>query len=930
MACVRPEGSIRQAKKQLPFIMGNDIIKCWVIDFPGGNAHGNPEAEGESNFMNVWQMVQKLVLGPIQLLLDAIYAVALRKTGSPGWSIVVLSLTVSLLLLPLYRRADTIQKEERDRSLRMKPRIDQIKAAFTGNERFMILQTYYRQNHYKPYYALKSSVSLLLQIPFFMAAYGFLSRLQVLQGVAFGPIRNLGAPDGMLQIGGITVHVLPILMTLVNIISGMLYSRNMPLKSKIQMYALALVFLVLLYNSPSGLVLYWTMNNVFSLVKNMIGRIPRRKVRRVRKTDGIFRKITPAQSKGIFWFSCVFLALMTGLLIPSEVIKSSPAEFLNIRYLQNPLQYVLSSFLLAAGTFPLWCGIYFCMSGEKARRFFAVAFAVAAVAAAVNFIAFGGSYGDISSLLEYERPVGAAAGQWLFNTAVMLAVAAGVAVLIRKAPGLLRAVFAACCIALAVMSVMNMTAVQNEYRKSEAQAEAIREQNTPAIHLSKTGQNVVVIMLDRSVGGLAPYILNEKPELARQFDGFTYYPNTLSFGFHTNVGSPVLFGGYEYTPDAMAERTDMLLVEKQNEALKVMPVLFLENGFDVTVMDPPLANYQWIPDLSIYDDYPEIHRYNVEGFFTRNMENVVRYSDEIRNRNLFCYSLFRISPVLLQPALYHGGDYNATDTAARTGVDTDSMAGVNPDFLQNYWVMENLITMTEIREDGENCFLMFATEETHDIVTLQEPDYMPVTPGNIDNSAYEAEHGIRTAADGSTLDIGNADEFVRQHYQCNMLAFLQLGRWFDCLRANGVWDNTRIIIVSDHAYDMGLLGYDLTEKYPDIARLSEVNGEVWTATMAYEPLLMVKDFGAVGFTTDHSFMTNGDTPVLATQDLIRDPVNPFTGNPITSDPKYAGELHLIETDWHIEQNNGYAFSDPLVITFRGRDVTDIGNWIIEH
>ena len=35
------------------------------------------------------------------------------------------------------------------------------------------------------------------------------------------------------------------------------------------------------------------------------------------------------------------------------------------------------------------------------------------------------------------------------------------------------------------------------------------------------------------------------------------------------------------------------------------------------------------------------------------------------------------------------------------------------------------------------------------------------------------------------------------HYQVNMAAFLKLGEWFDYLRENGVYDNTRIIIVSD-------------------------------------------------------------------------------------------------------------------------------------
>ena len=52
--------------------------------------------------------------------------------------------------------------------------------------------------------------------------------------------------------------------------AGLIYGKDMPLKSMIQLYALAAVFLVLLYNSPAGLVFYWTLNNVFSLCKNIV------------------------------------------------------------------------------------------------------------------------------------------------------------------------------------------------------------------------------------------------------------------------------------------------------------------------------------------------------------------------------------------------------------------------------------------------------------------------------------------------------------------------------------------------------------------------------------------------------------------------------------------------------------------------------------
>ncbi|MBR4551105.1 MAG: hypothetical protein IKO13_02310, partial [Oscillospiraceae bacterium] len=112
-------------------------------------------------------MAYKLLLGPLELLFDAVYSVAYQVTNHPGLAIVFLSLAMNFLVLPLYRRADAMQEEERLQALMMKPGIDQIRQRFKGDERFMVLQTYYRQNNYKPYYALKGSVSLLLEIPFF-------------------------------------------------------------------------------------------------------------------------------------------------------------------------------------------------------------------------------------------------------------------------------------------------------------------------------------------------------------------------------------------------------------------------------------------------------------------------------------------------------------------------------------------------------------------------------------------------------------------------------------------------------------------------------------------------------------------------------------------------------------------------------------------
>ena len=210
-----------------------------------------------------------LIISPLELLFEIIFTIANKIIGNEGISIIFLSLAVNFLVLPLYKRADELQAEERDIQARMASKIKQIKHTFKGDERFFMLQEYYRINHYKPIYALKSSVSLLLQVPFFIAAYNLLSGMQSLQGMSFAFIADLGKEDATFMIGSFPVNILPILMTLINVVSGIIYTKGHPVKEKVQVYGLAAVFLVLLYNSPSGLVFYGLLNNVFSLVKNI-------------------------------------------------------------------------------------------------------------------------------------------------------------------------------------------------------------------------------------------------------------------------------------------------------------------------------------------------------------------------------------------------------------------------------------------------------------------------------------------------------------------------------------------------------------------------------------------------------------------------------------------------------------------------------------
>lgn len=217
--------------------------------------------------------MSKLILKPFELFIGTIFLFLLSTFNNHGVALILLSLVVNILLLPFYNFAEKIQKKERAVQQRMKPKIEEFESVYEGYELHLYIQNVYRLNDYHPIYSLRGLVSLLIQFPFFMGAYSFLSNFEGFQGVSFLFLSNLAQPDALLTIGGLTINLLPFVMTGINLLSGYVYATDMSKNEKITIVVVALVFLVLLYNAPASLLLYWTFNNVFSLVKNIYSKM---------------------------------------------------------------------------------------------------------------------------------------------------------------------------------------------------------------------------------------------------------------------------------------------------------------------------------------------------------------------------------------------------------------------------------------------------------------------------------------------------------------------------------------------------------------------------------------------------------------------------------------------------------------------------------
>jgi hypothetical protein len=658
---------------------------------------------------------------------------------------------------------------------------------------------------------------------------------------------------------------------------------------------MALVFLVLLYASPSGLVIYWTMNNVFSLLKNVYYRIKLKHknlfflllvslacfafsfyVLRIYRGDSGLRKILAWIFAGIgiapwpavllkgrlnkitlaafskrdtflvFLVSFASLWIITGFFLPSMLIGSSPQEFSFIDGYTTPVYFIINTALQAFGLFIFWPLCLYFLFSEKVKKLAALAGFSALALAVCNIFLFPGNYGIISVQLIFDNDISHSSREIIRNLFLLLIPLFGVAVIaFFNKLKIFSTLGALCIFAFVGISLYNIVNINAEFQKVksfQSQSDTRIEEVLPVFNLSKTGKNVVVIMLDRAQNAFIPFILEESPGLKEIYSGFVYYPNTVSFHEHTQIGAPPLLGGYEYTPLEFNRRNTVPAFIKHNEALLLMPRIFSEAGFEVTITDPPYPNYNIKSDLSIYDEYPEINAILTDSIYTniwiKEHELPFPSIGELLKRNLLWYSLFRILPFAFRQGIYLQGDWCSPGLWQKTTLT-----------LNGYSVLDYLPSLAGFNATKENTALIMINNTTHDYSFFEAPNYKPAMAiTNYGTSPYKKEMA----------------------YHVIMASIKRLGDWFDFLKQNNVYDNTRIILVSDHGAHENFVN--------NIGLPFNLDN--------YNPLLLVKDFNAFGeIKTDTSFMSNGDVPFLAFKDIIADPVNPFTGRMITNEVK---------------------------------------------
>jgi len=270
---IRPAASVSKVEDNYRFYLGPKTHDALSIYNTGKNTYGIKDA----NIMDVANSGG--ILSPIEKLLKWLLTIFYKIIPNYGAAIILLTLFIKILFFPLTKKGS----EATMRMQAFTPKIKEIQEKYKNNPQKMNteLGNLYKQEGYNP---LSGCLPMLLQLPIFIAMYQLFNNHFDMRGAGFIPgwIPDLSLPEYIVKfpegfklpiLGWTALRALPFIYVGSQLIYGKVtqmpgqQSNN---QAKMMMYVMPIVFFFVLYNVPSGLLIYWIFSNLLTLVQQLI------------------------------------------------------------------------------------------------------------------------------------------------------------------------------------------------------------------------------------------------------------------------------------------------------------------------------------------------------------------------------------------------------------------------------------------------------------------------------------------------------------------------------------------------------------------------------------------------------------------------------------------------------------------------------------
>lgn len=205
---------------------------------------------------------------PIFWLMNQIHKVL----GNWGWTIIALTVLIKLLFFPLSAASYRSMAKMKT----VTPKMTAIRERYKDEPQKMnqAMMELYKTEKINP---LGGCLPMIVQIPVFIALYYVLLASVEMRGAPWlGWIHDLAAPDALFgtislpHFGAMPIGPLPLFLAITMFVQTRLNPAPPdPMQAKVMM-VMPIVFSVMFFFFPSGLVLYWIVNNLWSIVQQWV------------------------------------------------------------------------------------------------------------------------------------------------------------------------------------------------------------------------------------------------------------------------------------------------------------------------------------------------------------------------------------------------------------------------------------------------------------------------------------------------------------------------------------------------------------------------------------------------------------------------------------------------------------------------------------
>jgi YidC/Oxa1 family membrane protein insertase len=178
-----------------------------------------------------------------------------------GIAIIIVTVVVKILMYPFTAKSLKSMKQMQA----IQPLINEVRAKNKDNPKKMQkeMMMIYKEYKVNP---MSGCLPMVAQLPIFIALFNTLRNAIELKGAKFLWVKDLSLPDTIFAISGIPVNVLPLIMGVTMVWQQKLTPTTDPQQAKMMMI-MPVIFTFMFYSFPSGLVLYWLVNNILSIAQ---------------------------------------------------------------------------------------------------------------------------------------------------------------------------------------------------------------------------------------------------------------------------------------------------------------------------------------------------------------------------------------------------------------------------------------------------------------------------------------------------------------------------------------------------------------------------------------------------------------------------------------------------------------------------------------